>query len=374
MTDDAQRTGPVVPAPGDRGRGEAAGLESLVGVDVWCVEVGQLTQGGLDTGEEVVEDVAVPTLAPIVGEDGAAVGAAQRQVDVAGVALAFVVLRHEGQRLPVLRGDLLGGVLVDDVVVAGAQDILVTEGDLMLAEVALPLGRLDLEARGIHLVADLAQQRFDDGAALDGVVDVIAVDPREADVARVPRGGIRLLEDDELQLGAGEGGETQRRGSIHLRAQHRARRLAHQPPAVEPGEVALDRRRIVLPRGPSQRREVEVEHHVAVAGLPRADGIAINGVHLDVDGQQVVAALGAVAQDGVDEPLTVDPLALQSALHVGEGDHDGVDGPVGDLGTQLVEGELGSGHRRSFGEGGRVMGGDATGHGAAATWRRSVPP
>jgi hypothetical protein len=37
--------------------------------------------------------------------------AAQRQVDVAGVALALVVLRHEGQRLAVLRGDLLGGVL-----------------------------------------------------------------------------------------------------------------------------------------------------------------------------------------------------------------------------------------------------------------------
>jgi hypothetical protein len=85
------------------------------------------------------------------------------------------------------------------------------------------------------------------------------------------------------------------------------------------------------------RSEDELE--VAVAALPRADGVAVHGVHVDVDGQQVVAALGAVLEHGVEEELGVDPLALQPALHVGERDHDGVDGPIPDLGPQLLEGQ-----------------------------------
>jgi hypothetical protein len=67
----------------------------------------------------------------------------QRQVDVAGVAFALVVLRHEGDRLAVRGGDRLRAVFVDDVVVAGAQGLVIEEADLVLTQVALPLGRLD---------------------------------------------------------------------------------------------------------------------------------------------------------------------------------------------------------------------------------------
>ncbi len=90
----------------------------------------------------------------------------------------------------------------------------------------------------------------------------------------------------------------------------------------------------------AQGRRDELEHHVAIAALPRADRIAVDGVHLDIDREQVVAPLGAVLGDMVDEPLTVNPLALQSTLHVGEGDDDGVDRAVGHFGAQLLEGEL----------------------------------
>ena len=72
-------------------------------------------------------------------------------------------------------------------------------------------------------------------------------------------------------------------------------------------------------------RVVEHELHVAVPLLPRRDGVAADGVHVDVDGQQVVAALGARLERDVEEVAGVQPLALQPALHVGEGDHDGVD-------------------------------------------------
>jgi hypothetical protein len=45
--------------------------------------------------------------------------------------------------LPCWRGDLLGAVLVDRVLVGGSHHFVVLEGDLVLAEVALALGRLD---------------------------------------------------------------------------------------------------------------------------------------------------------------------------------------------------------------------------------------
>ncbi|BFO20058.1 hypothetical protein SHKM778_64460 [Streptomyces sp. KM77-8] len=77
---------------------------------------------------------------------------------MAGVALALVVLRHEGERDALLGGDLLGAGLVDGVLVAGDQGLVVAEGDLVLAGVALALGGLDGESGGGHLVADTAQQ------------------------------------------------------------------------------------------------------------------------------------------------------------------------------------------------------------------------
>ena len=103
---------------------------------------------------------------------------------------------------------------------------------------------------------------------------------------------------------------------------------------VQPGQVAQDHRGPGHPGHRVQRGEVEHELEVAVAALPRADGVAVDGVHVDVDGEQVVAALGAVLEHGVEEELGVDPLALQPALHVGEGHDDGVDVPVAHLAAQ----------------------------------------
>ena len=74
-----------------------------------------------------------------------------------------------------------------------------------------------------------------------------------------------------------------------------------------------------------QRRPVGHELHVAVAALPRRDGVAPDGVHVDVDREQVVAALGAVLERDVEEVAPVQPLALQPSLHVGERHDDRVD-------------------------------------------------
>ena len=235
--------------------------------------------------------------------------------------------------------DLLGRVAVDDVVVARAHRLVEQEADLVLAEVALALGALDDRAGGVHLVADLAQQRLDAVAPEDGVVDVVAVRRREARVARVPGLLVGLLEDDELELGAAVRNHPEAGRPVHLRLEHRPRRLLDRAAPVEPGEVALHGGRVPAARGAAQRVEVEVEEHVAVAALPRGDRVAVDGVHVDVDGEQVVAALRAVLEDVVEEVVAVQPLALQATLHVGERDDDGVDVARLDLRAQLVDGQ-----------------------------------
>ena len=61
--------------------------------------------------------------------------------------------------MPFCGGDLLRAVLVDRVLVGGAQRVGVAEVDLVLAEVALALGVLDDDAGARHRVADPADQR-----------------------------------------------------------------------------------------------------------------------------------------------------------------------------------------------------------------------
>ena len=149
---------------------------------------------------------------------------------------------------------------------------------------------------------------------------------RQAAVGRVPGLLVGVVEDDELQLGAGERHQALLGGPRGLRPQDLPRALGHRGVlVVEPGQVAHHHRGAGQPRHRVHRVQVEDELHVAVAALPRADGVAVDGVHVDVDGEQVVAPLGAVLEHRVEEELRMDPLALQPSLHVREGDHDGVD-------------------------------------------------
>ena len=140
---------------------------------------------------------------PVPGQHALGGPVPQRQVDVAGVALLVVRLGHERDAHAVGGGDLLRAGLVDRVVIAGGDRAGVAERDLVLAQVALALRRLDVHAGARHAQPDLAQQRLDPRGAEDGVVDVVLV--RGGEVA--PAAGLGLLVgvvvDDELQLGAG---------------------------------------------------------------------------------------------------------------------------------------------------------------------------
>ena len=84
--------------------------------------------------------------------------------------------------------------LVDGVVVARCEHLVVPEGDLVLAEVALALGRLDVQPGAAMLVADPAQQRLDPAGAEQRVVDVVQVRRRQVAVAPLP--GLLVLSSE----------------------------------------------------------------------------------------------------------------------------------------------------------------------------------
>ena len=104
-----------------------------------------------------------------------------------------------------------------------------------------------------------------------------------------------------------------------------------------PDDVGDAHRRGRLPRHRAQRVEVGAHHEVAIAALPRGHREALDRGHVDVDREQVVAALGAVLGHLVDEVMRDQPLAHQAALHVGDREQDGVDLPPLDQIPKLLE-------------------------------------
>ena len=67
--------------------------------------------------------------------------------------------------------------------------------------------------------------------------------------------------------------------------------------AVAPPKVSHHQRRSRQPGNHSQGAHVGRHHHVAVARLPTRHSVSVDGVHLHIDREQVVAAFGAVGRD-----------------------------------------------------------------------------
>jgi hypothetical protein len=99
---------------------------------------------------------------------------------------------------------------------------------------------------------------------------------------------------------------------------------------VQPAQVGQDHGGLRLPGHAAQRGEVGHHGEVAVPPRPRRHRVSVDGVHLDVDGEQVVAALGAVRHHLVQEMLGIEPLALQPPLHVGDRHEDRIHVVLGD--------------------------------------------
>ena len=133
------------------------GDEALVAVDVRREQHRELARVGEQSREEVLEDLREAVFA-IAREDRLVVLVTQREVDVAGVALALVVLRHEGEAHALLGGDLLRAELEQAVLVGLLDERVVPEGDLVLPEVAFALRRLDDHAGRAHRATDSSEQ------------------------------------------------------------------------------------------------------------------------------------------------------------------------------------------------------------------------
>ena len=112
----------------------------------------------------------------------------------------------------------------------------------MLAEVALALRVLDRHPGGRHLVADPADQRLDPRRAEQRVVDVVEVGRLEVAIGLLPGLLVGVLEDDELELGAGvarpararRAGRAGGAGSGAARRRRRSRRPTAGRPAASP--------------------------------------------------------------------------------------------------------------------------------------------
>ena len=161
MADDAEGARPVVEAPAQRRRRERALDVALVAVDVRRERAGHTrARTRASPARKCSKTLENPCVA-VAGEHRGAVAVAQREVDVARVALSLVELRHEGEAAALLGGDLLRAELEQAVLVGLVDELGVAEGDLVLAGVALALRGLDLHARAAHLASDPPEQRLD---------------------------------------------------------------------------------------------------------------------------------------------------------------------------------------------------------------------
>ena len=205
----------------------------------------------------------------------------------------------------------------------------------MLTEVALALRVLHVHPGRRHLVADPPQERLHAGPAEHRVVVVVEVGGLEIAIALVPRLLVGVLEDHELELSPGVRNEAAFLEPSELAPQDLPRRR-DDVLAVRPGQVRHQEHARGVPRDRPQRVQVGLHLEVAVAALPGGHGVARDRVHLDVDRQEVVAALGAVLEHVVEEKPPGETLPLKAALHVREDEHHGVDRAVIDRLLQLI--------------------------------------
>ena len=234
--------------------------------------------------------------------------------------------------------DLLRAVLVDDVVVGHRQRVGEAEVDLVLARPRLALRGLDLDARAVHAVADLADEVLVVGRGEDVVVEDVRHGRRQVLVALRPRLLVGLAQEVELELRARHRREAERRCPLHLRLQHLPRRRLNRR-AVVPVDVAEDERGRLEPRNPPQRAEIRLRSRSRRSRAPssRSRSPGSGPSPCRARGGSCSLRPGCSVGHLLAEELRVEPLSHEPALHVGERDDDRVDRARLDLGLQLVE-------------------------------------
>ena len=109
--------------------------------------------------------------------------------------------------------------------------------------------------------------------------------------------------------------------------------------------VGEHQRGALEPRQAAQGRHVGLHDEIAVALLPARRRVAGHRLHVDVVGEQVVAAVRLLVR-AVDEKFRLEALADEAALHVDHGDDHGVDRAGRDGFLQVIERQI-TRHARS---------------------------
>ena len=177
------------------------------------------------------------------------------------------------------------------------------------------------------------------------VLDVVA-GGLEIAVALLVRRLVGVVEQEELELRGHVGLHLHLLEALQLLLQDGARAVRHVLVAVVVEHVAQHQRRAREPRRAAQRLHVGLQHEVAIALLPARRLVARHRFHLDVDAEEIVAAM-RLLMAAVDEILGVEALADEAALQVDHGGHHRVDGAGLHLGLQLFECQHAFAHRRS---------------------------
>ena len=234
--------------------------------------------------------------------------------------------------------DLLDAVLDNDVAIGHLQGIRIADVDFLLARPPLAFGVLDRDAGGLQPLADGAHDAFLLGGLQDVIILDIGAGGLQAMEALGSRALVALVEQVELELGRAQGAHLHGRQPRDLFFQHRARAVRHIM-MVMVEDVGDDERRILEPRNSPQRRQVRLHDEIAVALVPARRLVAGHRLHIDVVGQQIVAAVRLLV-GAFHEVFGLEPLADQPALHVDHGDEHGIDGARADCCLQLREGEV----------------------------------
>ena len=90
-------------------------------------------------------------------------------------------------------------------------------------------------------------------------------------------------------------------------------------------EVGDNHRRAFMPREVAQSLEIWRKTHIRVTGIPGGDVISLDGIHIDINSEEIVATLGAILDGVGDEEGCMNSLSLKSALHICRTDNYGVD-------------------------------------------------
>jgi len=245
----------------------------------------------------------------------------------------------------------LEGLLEEDVAVGHLQRLGVAQVELVLPQPPLALGGFHRDTGVLEGAAGSGGKALGAAALEDVVVLQVPAGGLQVGVAPLGRFAVGVGENVVLELRSRHHLVAVSGGRLELLAQQAARRQRHQLVGFRVQHVGQHQSGPVGPGGQAQGVHVGHQMDVAVAQFPVGEVVTGHRRHLHVDGQQVVAGVGARPGGVFQKKFGVEAFAHQPAVEVGEGHDHRFDIALGHQPGQGVEREFALQilHNRSFG-------------------------